>query len=159
MKNPFLPLLAACLLVAGTAAAQATTPATPDAASTQSRPYGRMQGSADEMAKRQSERMTRELGLSADQSAKTQEILMARSQEMQAMRGQTRDGRTRGQMREQMEAGRIKYDAQFKALLTADQYTKYTAMQSDRMDRRDDMENGNKMKAKNGKMKMKKADK
>ena len=92
-----------------------------------------MQGTPDEMAKRQADRMTQELGLSADQSAKVQQIILARGQEMQAMRGQA--GGDRDKMREQMQTSRTKYDAQFKEVLTADQYTKYTAMQSDRMNR------------------------
>jgi protein CpxP len=131
MKKFLFPLLAVCALAVGTAAAQ-TTPAA-DAGTMQGR--GRMQGNPDEMAKRQADRMTQELGLNADQSAKVQQILLARGQEMQAMRGQARDAGNRDQMREQMEAGRAKYDAQFKEVLTADQYTKYTTMQADRMNR------------------------
>ena len=109
----------------------------------QGRGYGRTQGSPDEMAKRQAERLTKELGLTADQTTKVQAILLARTQEMQAMRGQARDGGDRSQMREQLLAGRAKYDAQFKAVLTPDQYTKYTAMQADRMENARDMRAGN----------------
>jgi hypothetical protein len=87
------------------------------------------------MAKRQADRMTQELGLNADQTAKVQQILLARGQEMQAMRGQARDAGNRDQMRTQMEASRTKYDEQFKAVLTPEQYTKYTTMQADRMNR------------------------
>ncbi|GAB3305074.1 hypothetical protein ACFQT0_23450 [Hymenobacter humi] len=136
MKINFLPLLVAFALTVGTAAAQ-TTPTTPPApGQMEGRGYGRMQqGNPEEMAKRQSERMTQELGLSADQTAKVQQILMARGQEMQAMRGQARDAGNRDAMRTQMEANRAKYDAQFKEVLTADQYTKYTTMQADRMNR------------------------
>ena len=136
MKINFLPLLAAFALTIGTAAAQ-TTPTTPAApGQMEGRGYGRMQqGNPEEMAKRQSERLTQELGLSADQTAKVQQILLARGQEMQAMRGQARDASNRDQMRTQMEANRAKYDAQFKEVFTADQYTKYTTMQADRMNR------------------------
>ena len=160
MKTYLLPLLAAFALTVGTAAAQTTTPATPDAASTQSRPYARSQGSPDDMAKRQSEHMTKELGLNATQSAKVQQILVARGQEMQAIRGQGRDAGNRDQMREQMQANRAKYDAQFKEVLTAEQYTKYTTMMDDRMHRGGGPGlDGGKRKAKNGKAKMKRADK
>jgi periplasmic protein CpxP/Spy len=131
MKKFLFPLLAAFALTVGTAAAQ-TTPST-DAGPMRDR--GRMQGNPDEMAKRQADRMTQELGLHADQTAKVQQILLARGQEMQAMRGQARDAGNRDQMREQMQANRAKYDAQFKEVLTADQYTKYTTMQADRMNR------------------------
>ncbi|MFC6224819.1 DUF4890 domain-containing protein [Hymenobacter artigasi] len=131
MKKFLFPLLAAFALTVGTAAAQTTTPN--DAGAMQGR--GRQQGSPDEMAKRQADRMTKELGLNTDQTAKVQQIMLARDQEMQAMRGQGRDAGNRDQMREQMQAGRAKYDAQFKGVLTADQYNKYTTMQADRKNR------------------------
>jgi periplasmic protein CpxP/Spy len=138
MKKLLFPLLAVFALTVSNAAAQTTTP---DAnASVMPGRGGRMQGSPEEMAKRQAERLTKELGLTADQSTKVQAILLARTQEMQAIRGQARDGSgDRSQMREQMLAGRAKYDAQFKEVLTPDQYTKFTALQADRMDRAHDM--------------------
>jgi len=134
MKKFLFPLLAVCALTVGTAAAQTAT-SDANAGGMQGRGYGRMQGSPDEMAKRQADRLTTELGLTADQTTKVQAILLARTQEMQAMRGQARDGGDRSQMREQMQANRAKYDAQFKAVLTPDQYTKYIAMQAERMER------------------------
>jgi protein CpxP len=136
MKKYLLPLFAAFAFTVGTASAQ-TTPATTttEANGMQGRGGygGRMQGSPEEMAKRQTERMTQELGLSADQATKVQQIMVARGREMQAMRGQS--GGDRDKMREQMQASRTKYDAQFKEVLTADQYTKYTTMQANRMNR------------------------
>ena len=142
MKKLLFPLLAVFALTVGTAAAQTTTPDA-NAGGMRGRGYGRMQGSPDEMAKRQAERLTKELGLTADQTTKVQAIVLARTQDMQAMRGQARDGGDRSQMREQLLAGRAKYDAQFKAVLTPDQYTKYTAMQADRMENARDMRAGN----------------
>ena len=127
MKNYFLPLLAAFALTVGTAAAQ-TTPA-PVGSVPESRTYGRAQGTPEEMAARQSQRLGQQLALSADQTAKVQQILLARGQEMQALRGQARDAGKRGQLREQMQANRAKYEAQFKEVLTADQYTKFAALQ------------------------------
>ncbi|MFD1466738.1 hypothetical protein ACFQ48_00765 [Hymenobacter caeli] len=119
MKKFLFPLLAAFALSAG--AAQAQAPA---------------QGAPGQMAARQTERLTQALGLSADQTTKVQAIMAARDQEMQGMRGQVQSGSvTREQMRDQMMAGRAKYDDQFKAVLTPDQYTKYTAMQAERMQR------------------------
>ncbi|MBF9143369.1 periplasmic heavy metal sensor [Hymenobacter properus] len=130
MKKSLLLLLAASALTLGSAAAQTTSG---DAGGMRGGGYGRMQGSPDEMAKRQANRLTQELGLNADQTAKVQQILLARGQEMQAMRGQA--GGDRDKMREQMQASRTKYDAQFKEVLTADQYTKYTSMETERMNR------------------------
>ena len=138
MKKLLFPLLAAFAFTIGTAAAQTITPADASAGTPQGpgRGYGRMQGSPDEMAKRQAERLSKELGLTADQTTKVQAILLARTQDMQAMRGQARDGSgDRSQMREQMQANRAKYEAQFKEVLTPDQYTKYTALQAERMER------------------------
>ena len=101
--------------------------------------------------------MTRELGLNADQTAKVQRILSARGQEMLAMRGQARGASKREQLRSQMQANRSKYETQFKEVLTVDQYTKFATMQDDRMDKGREMK-ANKMKAKNGKTKIKKSD-
>lgn len=127
MKKFLFPLLAALTLSVGAAQAQTAT---------QAPVQGGPQGSPDQMAARQTERLTQALGLSADQTTKVQQIVAARDQEMQAMRGQVQSGAvTRDQMRDQMMAGRAKYDAQFKTVLTPDQYTKYTAMQAERMQR------------------------
>jgi len=135
MKTYLLPLLAAFALTVGTAAAQTTTSPAPPAGPMEGRGYGRTQGTPEEMAARQSQRMTQELSLNADQTTKVKQILLARGQEMQAMRGQARDASNRDQMREQMQANRAKYEAQFKDVLTADQYTKFSAMQAERMNR------------------------
>ncbi|MGI4885300.1 MAG: hypothetical protein ACRYFR_10115 [Janthinobacterium lividum] len=152
MKKYLFPLLAAFALTAGAANAQTTPP----------QDGGRP--SPEQMAARQSERMTKELGLNADQTTKVQQIMAARDQEMQAMRGQMQGGTaTREQMRDQMMAGRTKYDAQFKAVLTPDQYTKYTAMQAERMQRgpggrgpgRDSTNAKGKVKVKKDKLKVK----
>jgi protein CpxP len=158
MKLPLLPLLAAFAFTIGTAAAQ-TQPAT---SSAQGQGREHRQVSPEERATRRSEQMTKELGLNADQSGRIKQILLTRDQEMQAMRGQGKpDGATREQMGAQMKANREKYDAQFKEVLTADQYTKYTAMVKDhKRDGRGPGKDGagakgEKVKAKNGKVKVK----
>jgi hypothetical protein len=168
MQKSLFSLLAAAVLTIGTAAAQTatTTPASTNSSGQMER-RDRMQRSPAEMAQRQSERLTQQLGLSADQSAKVQQILLARGQEMQAMRGQARDAANPDQMREQMQANRAKYEAQFKEVLTADQYTKFTAMEAQMMQRGGrargmesadaDDAGKSKLKVKNGKVKAKKA--
>ena len=134
MKKFLFPLLAIAAFTVGTGAAQTTAPTNAETMSMPAR-EGRMQGNPDEMAKRQAERLSKDLGLRPDQTTKVQQILLARGQEMQAMRGQPRDAGNRGQMREQLQASRAKYDAQFKEVLNPDQYTKYTALQAERMER------------------------
>ncbi|MEJ7666810.1 MAG: hypothetical protein WKG07_48560 [Hymenobacter sp.] len=47
----------------------------------------RPQRTPDEMAARQTKGLAKRLNLSADQSAKVQQIMLARDQEMQAKRG------------------------------------------------------------------------
>lgn len=135
MKTFLMPMLAALALTVGTAAAQTTTQTAPAADQLQGRGHGRghgrMQGNPEQMAQRQSQRLAQELGLSADQTAKVQQILLARGQEMQALRGQGKDAGNRDQMREQMKANRTKYDEQLKAVFTPEQYTKFTALKDD----------------------------
>lgn len=116
MKKFLLPLLAA-VAISFSAAAQTTPP----------QEGGRPRRSPQEMAEHQAQRFSKELNLSADQSAKVTQIFAARTQEMQAMR-------TSGTRptREQMQANRAKYDDQFKQVLTPEQFTKYTAMATSR---------------------------
>ena len=125
MKKFLLPLLA--LALSATAAAAQTTP---DQAG------GRPRRTPEEMAARQAQGLAKRLNLSADQSAKVQQIMLARDQEMQAMRGQMQAGTgDRKQLRTQMQANRTKYDDQFKAVLTPEQFTQMQAMQADRRQR------------------------
>ena len=149
-----MPLLAAFALTLGTAAAQAPAPAGPGLSD------GRAPGTPEEVAARQSQRLTRALGLNADQTAKVKQILLARGQEMQGLRGQPRDAANRGQRREQLQANRAKYEAQFQAVLTPDQFAKFTALEADRRPRggRGPEGGDGKMKMKNGRIKIKQAD-
>jgi len=118
MKKFLLPLFAA-VAISFSAAAQTTPP--------QDGP--RPPRSPQEMAEHQAQRLSKDLGLSADQSAKV----------------------------EQMQANRAKYDDQFKQVLSADQFAKYTTMQANRRQRGPggpNMPDG-KLKAKDGKVKFK----
>ncbi|UOQ73922.1 DUF4890 domain-containing protein [Hymenobacter cellulosilyticus] len=155
MKLPLLSLLAAFALTIGSAAAQTTT----SAPATRGRGEMRQQASPDERATRQSEQMTKQLGLSADQTSRIKQILLTREQERQALRGQGRpEGATREQMGAQMKANRDKYEAQFKEVLTADQYAKFTQLQQDRKQRGGQGKDGaqvGKVKARKGKVKVK----
>ena len=126
MKKFLLPLLA--LALSATAASAQTTPAQPD---------GRPQRTPDEMAARQTQGLAKRLNLNADQSAKVQQIMLARDQEMQAKRGEMQSAATgnRRQVREQLMASRAKYEDQLKAVLTPEQLTQYTALEGQRRER------------------------
>lgn len=146
MKKLLLPLLALAL--------SATAAAAQDGPPQGGRP------TPEAMAARQTEGLTKELSLSADQSAKVQQILLSRSQEMMAMRGQMQAGTDRSQLRDQMQASRAKYDDQLKQVLSPEQFTKYTALEASRrqggrggMGRPDNVEG--KVKEKDGKVKVK----
>lgn len=147
MKKFLLPLLALALSASATAASAQTTP---DQAG------GRPQRTPEEMAARQTQGLTQQLGLSADQSAKVQQIMLARDQEMMTMRSQMQAGTgDRKQMRDQMQANRAKYDDQLKAVLTPDQFAKMQTMQANRRQRGADAMQDGKVKEKNGKVKIK----
>jgi Spy/CpxP family protein refolding chaperone len=141
MKKFLLPLLAA-VAISFSAAAQAAPP----------QEGGRPRHSPQEMADHQAQRLSKELNLNADQSAKVAQILTARTQDMQAMRGQ-QPATDRQQMRAQMQANRAKYDDQLKQVLTPEQLTKYTALEASH--RRGPGLKDGKLKAKDGKLKMK----
>ena len=146
MKKLLLPLLA--LALSATAAAAQTTPGPADT---------RPARTPEEMATRQTEALTKQLTLSADQSAKVQQIMLDRDREMLTMRGQAPAGADRSQLREQMQASRAKYDGQLKQVLTPEQFIAYTALQANRRHHGfggADMQDG-KVKAKDGKVKIK----
>ncbi|RZK19137.1 MAG: hypothetical protein EOO56_14790 [Hymenobacter sp.] len=139
MQKFLFPLVAAVALSLS-AAAQPTSP----------QGDGRPHRSPQEMAEHQTQRLSKELSLNADQSAKVVQIMTARTQEMQALRAAGSARPTR----EQMQANRAKYDDQFKQVLTPDQYAKYTALAANRRHRSPEMPDG-KLKAKDGKVKIK----
>ncbi|WP_223649470.1 hypothetical protein [Hymenobacter psoromatis] len=132
MKKFLLPLLA--LALSATAASAQTAPA---------QQGGGPQRTPDEMAARQAQGLAKRLNLSADQSTKVQQIMLARDQEMQTMRGQMQAGTgDRKQMREQMQTMRAKYEDQLKAVLTPEQFTQYTTLEGQRRERGQAMRQG-----------------
>ena len=149
MKKLLMPLLA--LALSATAAAAQDSP-----------PQDGTRPTPEAMASRQTERLTQDLGLSADQSAKVQQILLGRTNDMLALRSQMQAGSDRSQLRDQMQANRAKYDDQLKQVLTPEQFIKYTALEASRRQRgpgrADDNTNTNangKVKEKDGKVKIK----
>ena len=83
------------------------------------------QGTPEERADRQVKMMNEMLTLTADQSTKVRGILLEQSKEMAVIREKNQGNRDA--MMEAMRPLREKYTAQIKAVLTAEQFTKYEA--------------------------------
>ena len=130
-----LILLAAAALTTSAASAQTTPMSRPNS--------GRTQQATPEQ---QADRLTTQLGLSADQRTQLVTLEQARRTEMQTLRSQMQAGGDRTAMRQNMQTMRDKYDTQLKGILTADQYTKYNQLREDRMENRGNRKT--KMKAK-----------
>jgi periplasmic protein CpxP/Spy len=78
-----------------------------------------------ECAKARTEHMTKELALSPEQQAKVEAINLKYADQVEAMRSEREAERTA--KREAAKAMHDAHDAEMKAVLTADQYTKWVA--------------------------------
>lgn len=90
---------------------------------------GQGQLTAEERAARQIKMMTGQLSLTADQATKLQPIILARTTEQTALREKLQAGNREAAMAEYKKLN-DKYNTQIKAVLTAEQYTKYEAGQA-----------------------------
>ena len=125
-----LVLLAALVVTATTGFAQAPASAGPGATP---QPGGRPQASPEQQADRRAQNLAKDLGLSPDQQARLQPILLAQRQEMQSLRDQARSGGRQG-MAQQLKTAQANYDQQIRAVLTAEQYSKFDQQKDDRRD-------------------------
>ena len=130
-----LVLLAAFLLTAGAASAQSAD------LTTANRPARTGQGRGGNMtpeqrADLQTRRLTKQLSLTANQSTQVRTIALTENQELQALRANFASADSRRGAGQEMKAIREKYDAQLKAVLTADQATKYNQMRDEQLDKR-----------------------
>ncbi len=78
-----------------------------------------------ERAKLRTEHMTKELALSPEQQAKVEAINLKYADQVEAVRAEREAERTA--KRDAAEAMHAAHDAEMKAVLTADQYTKWVA--------------------------------
>lgn len=92
---------------------------------------GQGQSSPEERAERMTNMMTKQLALSADQSTKLKPILLARATEQTELRQKMQTGDRKLAM-EEVKKLNEKYNTQIKAVLTAEQYTKYETLQAQR---------------------------
>jgi periplasmic protein CpxP/Spy len=90
---------------------------------------GQGQATPEERAERQLTMMTEALTLTADQTTKLKPIILARSTEQSALRQKMQGGDREALMGEYRKLNE-KYNAQIKAVLTAEQYTKYEENQA-----------------------------
>ena len=92
-----------------------------DAVSPKERPHR----TVEKRVKARTERMTRELGLSAEQVERVE--VMNRPQATEAEKDRIANDQERAVRRAAMKERRDRYDAELKAVLTPDQYTRWQA--------------------------------
>ena len=103
-------------------------------------------------ADRHAAKIAKALGLTAEQEAKVETIVLARNQEMSALKAKYAAGADRKAGRADMKAVKTKYDGQLQTALGPDLYARYDKMRDEQHDRAKET-NGAKMK--DGKPKMK----
>lgn len=90
------------------------------------------------------QKLTTDLSLSADQQKQVSELLSDRSTKMAMLKKSRRDSDVkptdaeRKAMKKQMEEGHKAFDSKMKAILNADQYKKWTAIQKEHKDKMKD---------------------
>jgi Spy/CpxP family protein refolding chaperone len=124
-----LILLAAFTLTAGAANAQTSAP-TPAPIRIDRDQVGNK--TPEQRAEARTQQLAKSLSLTAEQTEKVRQLNLAQAKEMQAVR--TKNAANR----EEAKAARDRHDAQLKAILSADQYTKYDQQRTERMNKRKD---------------------
>ena len=160
MKKTLFLLAALAFATAGTSFAQSTTPVKvtgSDARQTalheemMAKPQpgqkaGHKPGKTPaQKADHRAGKMAKELGLNADQEAKVEQLLLDRQQETTALK--TKYGTDRKAGRTEMKAAHDRYEAQFKTILTPEQFAKMDKMQQEHRGH-GKMKDGGKMKMK-----------
>ncbi|TYZ07601.1 hypothetical protein FY528_14665 [Hymenobacter lutimineralis] len=149
MKKMLVLLTTLALTVA---AASAQTTSTPTPAAQNSYPGGRGQGhgrlTPELRAQRMTERLTRELALSTEQATRVQGILLAQSQENEAIRTKYATSTDRRAALPELKAAKEKYDTQLKAVLTSEQHIKYAQLRDEQQQQRREKMKAGKTKSK-----------
>jgi Spy/CpxP family protein refolding chaperone len=141
-----LVLLTTFLLSVGAASAQSSDLAPAGRANRMGQ--GRGNTTPEQRADMQTQRLTKALSLSADQSKQVRTIALAENQEMQALRTKYASADSRQGAGQEMKVIREKYDAQLKAVLTPDQATKFNQMRAEQLDKRKEKRHNGSMKSK-----------
>ncbi|GAB3571761.1 hypothetical protein [Hymenobacter daeguensis] len=129
MKKTLALLAALAFATAGTSFAQTAVKTTGSDANATARHYQKGPKDPAKMADHKAGKMAKELGLSADQEAKVEQLLLARQQESQALKAKYAANKDAG--RAEMKASHEKYQAQLKAILTPEQYAKFDKMKDE----------------------------
>lgn len=130
-KNLFL-LAALAFATAGTSFAQTAVKTTGTDANQTARHYATgKQGPQDpaKMADHKAGKMAKELGLTADQETKVEQLMLGRQQESAALK--TKYGTDRKAGRPEMKAAYDRYEAQLKTILTPEQFAKLDKMKAE----------------------------
>jgi Spy/CpxP family protein refolding chaperone len=122
MKKTLFLLAALALTTAGPSFAQ-TSPAKTSA---QAKPKKTPEQKADHKASKKA----KELGLTADQEARVEQLMLTRHQETAAFKAKYGNDKNAG--RADMKAAHERYQAQLKSILTADQYAKLSQLKDER---------------------------
>lgn len=112
----------------------------------------RMAKTPAQRADRHAAKMTKELGLTAEQEAKVESIVLARNQEMKTLRAKYAAGPDRQAGRAEMKAIKTKYNGQLQSALGPDLYARYDKV---RDEQHNEAKQAHGAKMKNGKMKLK----
>ena len=124
-----LVVLSMLSLTLGAAQAQ-TTPAPAPA------PVRPAQLSPEQHADRMAQRLSKQLNLSTEQTARVREATLTHQQHVQALRATHATAGSRRGAGPELKTLRDTYDQQLKAILTPDQYTQYAQQRDARLEQR-----------------------
>ncbi|OGX81428.1 hypothetical protein BEN47_05630 [Hymenobacter lapidarius] len=127
MKKTLMLLAALAFTTAGTSFAQTTTPA---AARQSKARTTKAAKTPAQKADRHAAKMAKELGLTADQEARVEQLLVARQQESAAFKAKYGTDKKAG--RNEKRAAHDRYESQLKSILTTDQYAKLGQLKAER---------------------------
>jgi protein CpxP len=146
MKKTLALLAALAFTTAGASFAQTAVKTTGTDANQTARHYQKGPKDPAKMADHRAGKMAKELGLTADQEARVEQLLLARQQESAAFK--TKYGTDKKAGRAEMKAAHDRYEAQLKTILTPEQYAKMDKMKAEHHGGHGKMHDGGKMKMK-----------
>ncbi|MCB2408236.1 DUF4890 domain-containing protein [Hymenobacter lucidus] len=148
MKTAFA-FLTALALTTTTAWAQTAPSTTAPAGPAARHRGGRMaQATPEQRAEMMTKHLTQQLSLSTEQTARVQQLALTNTHQMEAVRSKYATAADRKGMGQELKTLKEQNDAQLKQILTAEQFTKYSQLQADRMAKRQQHGQGGKMKLK-----------